>query len=133
MEFECIKSIKELHIFIESWLIGGIDKSKQKFQYFKDALGEEFIIINPNGSIQTKQDIVNDFWEAHGVQPEKFKISILDIKVRYESKNMCMLTYIEEQKNTVKSARISTVIFQKSAVKEQVYWAHLHETWVERK
>lgn len=129
MEIECCKNIKELHVFIESWLKGAAEKSKQEFQYFEDALAEDFIIIHPSGELQTKLDIISDFWSAYGVQSENFTIEIRNIKVRFESENICIINYEEWQTGVEKSARISTVVFKKSINSNKNNWLHLHETW----
>ena len=129
MEIECRKYIIDLHVFIESWLIGSVEKSKLEFQYFKDALDTDFIIIHPSSELQTKPSIISDFWKAYGIQPESFKIEIQDINVRFMSENICIMNYKECQFDTNKSVRISTVIFQKLINSNKIYWLHLHETW----
>jgi len=129
MEIECRKNIKELHVFIESWLKGAVEKSKQEFQYFEDALDEDFIIIHPSSKLQTKLDIISDFWSAYGVQSENFTIEIRNIKVRFESENICIINYEEWQTGAEKSARISTVTFRKPVNSNKSNWLHLHETW----
>lgn len=129
MEAECRKNIEDLHKFIEAWLMGSIEKSKQTFQYFDDALDEKFVIIHPDGKLQTKPEIINDFWNAYGVQSKNFTIEVRNITVRSASENACLMTYEEWQAGTEKSARISSVIFQKSEDNNKVYWFHLHETW----
>jgi len=133
MEIECRKNIKELHAFIESWLKGAVEKSKQEFQYFKDELDEDFVIIHPSGELQTKSDIINDFWNAYGVRPENFIIEIRNIKIRSEAKDICILNYEEWQTSVEESARISTVIFRKSKNSNKNNWFHLHETWFPNK
>jgi hypothetical protein len=129
MEAECHQNIEELHLFIEAWLIGSVEKSKQKFQYFDDALDENFVIIHPNGKLQTKPEITHDFWHAYGSQPEHFAIEIRNITVRSASENFCVMTYEEWQTSTEQSARISSVVFRKSEDNNKIYWFHLHETW----
>lgn len=129
MEIECRRNIKELHVFIESWLKGSVEKSRLEFQHFEGALDEDFIIIHPSGKLQTKVDIISDLWEAYGIQSESFTITIRDIKIRSVSENICILNYEEWQTGVEKLARISTVIFRKSANSSKNYWLHLHETW----
>lgn len=129
MERECRKNITELHVFIESWLKGAVEKTKQEFRYFEDSLDEEFIIIHPTGVLQDKLDIIGDFWSAYGVQSEDFSIEIRNTQVRFESENMCILTYEEWQTGVEKTARISTVVFRKSINSNTNSWLHLHETW----
>ena len=133
MEKECQKNIVELHIFIEYWLKGLVEKTRQEFQYIDDALDKNFVIIHPSGEIQTKTDIIDDLWEAYGVQLESFAISIRDIKVRSLSENICIMNYEEWQTGVKKSMRISTVIFRKSLINNKSYWLHLHETWLPSK
>ncbi|MFV2005232.1 MAG: hypothetical protein ACC650_08485 [Gammaproteobacteria bacterium] len=129
MEIECRKNIRELHVFIESWLKGAVEKSRQEFQYFEDELDEEFVIIHPGGELQTKSEIISDFWNAYGVQSENFIIEIRNIKIRFESKDICIMNYEEWQTSVEKTARISTVIFRKSLNSNKNNWLHLHETW----
>ncbi|GBE08196.1 hypothetical protein BMS3Bbin11_01456 [bacterium BMS3Bbin11] len=130
METECRRNIKELHVFIESWLKGLVEKSRLEFQYFEDALDKDFIIIHPSGKLQTKPDITSDLWEVYGVRPKSFTITIRDIKIRSISENICILNYEEWQTGVEELARISTVIFRKPANSSKNYWFHLHETWV---
>lgn len=128
METECHNNILVLHVFIESWLNASIDKSRQAFQYFEDALDSDFVIIHPGGKIQSKPDIVNDFWLAHGVKPESFKIEIKNIQNRFLSESLCILNYEEHQTET--PSRISTVVFMKTTNTSTFRWFHLHETWL---
>jgi len=129
MEIECRNNISELHVFIESWLKGLVEKTKQEFQYFEDELDEDFIIIHPTGELQKKREIISDFWSAYGVQSNNFKIEIKNIKIRSESENICIMNYEEWQTGAENSARISTVIFRKSSKNNKNCWLHLHETW----
>jgi len=129
MEKDCRSNIIELHIFIESWLKGSVDKSRLVFQYFEEALDDNFIIIHPSGEQQARSDLVSGFWNAYGIQPDNFSIEIRDIKTRFISENICTMNYEEWQTGVEKSARISTVIFQKSMNSGKIHWLHLHETW----
>ena len=129
MEKECRKYIIDLHVFIESWLIGSLEKSNLEFQRFKDALDTDFVIIHPSGELQTKPSIISDFWKAYGIRSESFKIEILDVDVRFMSEDVCIMNYKECQFDVDKSVRISTVIFRKSLNSDKIYWLHLHETW----
>jgi len=129
METECRENIEGLHRFIEAWLLGSIEKSRQRFRYFDDALDKKFIIIHPSGELQTKSDISSDLWNAHGVRSKQFSIAIRNITVRSASENCCILTYEEWQTGTEKPARLSTVVFRRSEDNNRIYWFHLHETW----
>jgi len=129
VEIECRKNIEELHIFIETWLKGSADKSKPIFQHFEDELDDDFVIIHPSGEVQDKSNIISDFWNAHGVQPNNFSIQIRNIKVRSESQDICTLNYEEWQTGVDTTVRISTVIFRKSKISGKNNWFHLHETW----
>lgn len=130
MELECHKKIKALHVFIESWLTGRVEKSKQEFRYFEDELDAEFIIIHPSGDLQTKPDITSGFWGAHGGQSKNFIVEIRNIKMRYASQDICIMNYEEWQTDEKESVRISTVVFRKSKSNNKISWLHLHETWM---
>jgi len=129
MEIECRKNIHDLHVFIERWLRGSLEKSRLKFQYFADALDEDFVIIHPDGECQIKSEIVNGLWDAHGAESENFTIEIRDTQFCVAAKNICVLTYEEWQAGTEESVRISTVVFKKSEHNSKCCWLHLHETW----
>ena len=129
MEIECRDNIIKLHEFIESWLKGTVDKSKQIFQYFEDTLDSNFIIVHPSGELQSKEEITNDLWSAYGVQSECFSIKISDIVLRVISDTACLLNYEEHQEGKEPSTRISSVLFKKSETSEDYHWVHLHETW----
>jgi len=130
MEIECRRKIIELHIFIESWLKGSIERTKLEFQYFENALDKDFIIIHPDGKLQSKLEIIDVFREAYGVQPDSFSIEIRNIKLRSIADNICIMNYEEWQTGVEKSARLSTVIFRKPVNSGKIYWLHLHETWL---
>lgn len=129
METECRKNINQLHVFIESWLKGSVEKSRPEFQYFEDTLDKDFVIVHPSGELQSKPDISSDLWRAHGVRSESFSIAIRDISVSHVSGDICVMNYQEWQTGVEKTARISTVIFRKSTIDNKIYWLHLHETW----
>jgi hypothetical protein len=129
MEIECREKIKDLHVFIESWLKGSVEKTKLEFRNFEDVLDEDFIIIHPSGKLQNKLEIIHNFWNAYGVHRNDFTIEIRNIKIRSESQNICIMNYEEWQNGVEKSRRISTVIFRKAVNSNKIYWLHLHETW----
>ncbi len=130
MEIECHRKIIDLHIFIESWLKGAIERAKLEFQYFENALDKDFTIIHPDGKLQSKLEIIDVFWKAYGVHPDSFAIEIQNIKVRYLSNNICIMNYEEWQTGVEKTGRLSTVIFRKTVNSDKIYWLHLHETWL---
>ena len=129
MEIECRNNIIKLHEFIESWLKGSVDKSKQIFKYFEDALDSNFIIVHPSGDLQSKEDITNDLWSAYGQQSKSFSIKISDIELRFISDTICLLNYEEHQEGKESSTRISSVVFKKCENSNNYHWLHLHETW----
>lgn len=130
MEITCSRKIKELHVFIESWLKGSVEKNKMVFKYFEDELNNDFIIIQPNGKPQTKENIISGFWEAYGVRSTEFKIEIRNINNRLITDNICILTYEEWQIGEEKSGRLSTAVFKKPLNSNHYYWFHLHENWI---
>jgi len=129
MEIECQNNIIVLHEFIESWLKGTVDKSKQIFQYFEDALDSNFVIVNPGGDLQLKEQVTKNLWSAYGTQSESFNINIKNITIRFMSDSVCLLNYEEHQTGTEVTTRISSVLFKKSKNTNNYHWLHLHETW----
>jgi hypothetical protein len=128
MEMECHRRITELHRFIEGWLNGSMDKTRHQFQYFDDALDDDFVLISPDGDLQSKQNIVSDFWMAHGAKSADFKIEIKYSHSRITTDNICIIHYEEHQIGNTSSARIGTAVFRKTA--DTLHWYHLHETWL---
>ncbi|NOK59312.1 MAG: hypothetical protein GFH27_549283n228 [Chloroflexi bacterium AL-W] len=130
MQAQCAHEILELHHFIESWLLGAVEQTREQFVRFEGAMAEDFEIIHPNGNVQPKAAICNSFWGAYGVQNPPFTVRIKNIQCRVVSKPYCLLTYEEWQTGERETARLSTVLFRQVPNQDRVEWVHLHETWL---
>jgi hypothetical protein len=128
MDDKCRAEVEELHRFIEGWLTGSIEKTREQFARFEDALAEDFVIVHPSGTWQEKSAICAEFWRAHGVRPSSFAIDIQKLKVRVTAPLYCLLMYEEWQRDVEVSGRLSSALFREAA--DGIRWVHLHETWL---
>ena len=53
-----VGEVVRLHEVIEGWTTGRLPETDAAFAGFADALGPDFIIINPEGSIETREHVV---------------------------------------------------------------------------
>jgi hypothetical protein len=127
----CRSEIVQLHIFIEGWLNGTLDKIHDVFERFEGAFDEDFLIVHPSGQAQIKSEILADIWEAHGKRPKPFAITIKNVTLRTCAGPLCLVTYEEWQSGDTETTRLSSVLFKKQAGGDQIRWLHLHETFVE--
>ncbi|MEA1897732.1 MAG: hypothetical protein U9N53_08735 [Bacteroidota bacterium] len=126
----CRLEIEALHRFIEAWMNASIEKTDTIFERFSNALDPDFIIIDPNGESKTKKEITESFWNAYGIRPKSFRISIKNFNPRIASNNYFMATYEEWQSGEKESGRLSTIVFKMSTLNNAISWFHLHETWI---
>ena len=56
------------HVFIEAWL-AGTTTDEAGWQQFADVLDDEFVIVPPTGTAQSKPALLERFHAAHGAAP----------------------------------------------------------------
>ena len=125
-----IDEVKNLHKFIQGWLIGSEPKTEEAFSCFRDALDPDFEIVHPTGAVEHCQELVKSFWSAHGIKEKSFAIEIRNLNHRLTFGDFALVTYEEWQFGESTTGRVSSVLLRKREKGNKLLWVHLHETWV---
>ena len=125
-----IDEVKNLHKFIQGWLTGSVPKTEEAFSRFRDALDADFVIVDPTGVAEHRDEMVKSFWSAHGVREKTFAIKIRNFNHRLTFGDFALVTYEEWQFGETTTGRVSSVLFRILEKENKVRWVHLHETWI---
>jgi len=128
MQDKFINEVVELHQFFESWLSGGIAQTQPLFTKFKNALAEDFKMIEPSGKVLQKNELLEAFWHAHGAMPAPFSIKVKQAKARVLDKGLALVVYEEWQTGVDETARVSSALLRETD--KGMQWLHVHETWL---
>ncbi len=136
MKSSCHSEVSELHIFFQKWFNAELHKSNLVFQRFTTVLHPKFVLISPDGRKRTKNEIIQEIWDAYGSRdPQKnpMKLWIENYVYQGEFNTIHIITYEEWQiNNSIKKGRLSTAIFEKTSnIYNNICWLHVHETWLE--
>ncbi|NOH14262.1 MAG: hypothetical protein HND51_21675 [Chloroflexi bacterium] len=125
------REIGELHQFFEDWFLGKLPQTKEAFARFSSHMAEDFHIIPPSGAIISREELINNLWNAHNNTDAEFKIWVENIQV-YVRPSFIYATYEEWQRRDGETTvRLSTAIFQEiEGAANQLQWLHVHETWM---
>ena len=117
--------VEELHQFIEGWLTGSIEKTREQFARFEDALAADFVIVHPSGKWQERSAVCAEFWKAHGVRSSSFAIDIQKLKLRVTAPPYCLVMYEEWQRDVEVSGRLSSALFREAADGESAGFTYM--------
>jgi hypothetical protein len=123
----CAVWIGDLHRVIEDWLTGRSPRTGDALAAFDSAHADRFTMINPDGTLLRRDELLPGFESAHGSVPE-LSIRIENVAVLHASADVVLVTYEEWQGSR---GRRSTVLL---AVDGEgpggMRSRHLHETWI---
>ncbi len=122
----------DFHRFFEAWY-DAATADKTDFGRCELTFGQAFHMIPPTGRIfdctETIELIRANRASFHG----DFSIEISDIRARFETADMIVVTYVEAQTRAGKYSRrqASALFTASSSAPNGVEWQHLHETWLQ--
>lgn len=132
LKTQCEQEIQELHQFFEDWFAGKVDQTEEEFSRFSRVLCDEFLIVSPNGSRTGRERLLEEFRQGYGKYANRgMEIWVESPEVRYETEELCLMTYEEWQKLGGKmNTRLSTALFRadEESSPNGVKWVHVHET-----
>ncbi|MHA1976264.1 MAG: hypothetical protein ACW98I_05125 [Candidatus Hodarchaeales archaeon] len=136
MEAVLNSEVNELHLFFQKWFNGEVHKSNLIFQRFTTVLHPNFVLISPDGRKRSKNEIIQEVWDAYGSrdpQNNPMKIWIENYVYQGEFDSIYIINYEEWQNNNSNNkGRVSTAIFKKASnLYNNLSWLHVHETWLE--
>lgn len=118
--------VTRLHDFFQGWFCGDSDLSLGDFS---DALADDFVIISPGGTKNTRDEIVGIVERAR--DSARVEITIAKPRVAVEG-DVTVGTYEEHQiRNGRPTKRISTAVLTATADTPGGWlWNLVHETWL---
>ena len=125
------QEVVQLHDFFFAWMRG--EAPAGDFSRAKTAIGKNFRMISPDGTIEESAAVIAWIKGAHGSRPSPFDITTLDLRTIWEGNGAVLLEYTEQQYRDGKTTRRrSTALFLANpAAPCGVEWRHLQETWMD--
>ncbi|MFW9778021.1 MAG: hypothetical protein ACFFE8_04140 [Candidatus Heimdallarchaeota archaeon] len=129
------REIRELHDFFVKWYNGQIPRSKVGFSRLEEAIADDFVLLSPNGQINSRKQVIDHIYSAYGSHKKDttpFQIRIENITIQPISSSFFIAMYEEwHDSNRIHPGRISTALFHINPnLANGVEWIHLHETWI---
>lgn len=121
--------IEALHDFFVEWYCGECDQ--EAFETVQRALGDSFERVAPDGSIDSREEILESVRGAYDAyEPGAFEIEIRDVVVVESMDDRALVRYEEWQSApSGTNGRLSTVLF--ATADSGITWRYLQETWLE--
>jgi hypothetical protein len=135
MEQRLSDEVVELHQFFQDWFNATLAPSEEEFRRFSSVMGEDFVIISPNGELAEREELVERLRAAHGIWSEMTlpgRIWIENLQVRHQVGDQILVLYEEWQEIEGEArGRLSTALFRRSEnTPNGVEWVHVHEVWL---
>ncbi len=128
MSDRIINEVTALHQFFEAWLSGSVDKSREVYNRFENAMAEDFVMVPPGSNLLPRDIIMDIFWEEHGTKPTSFKIEIRNPVAREVADSLFLVSYEEWQFDPEQSARVTTALMKENP--SGIQWLSVHESWL---
>ena len=128
MSNKFINEVVELHQFFEAWLSGAIDKSRENYGRFENAMASDFTMVPPDSTILPRDVIMDIFWQEHGSKTASFRIEIKNPSVRKLAESLYLVNYEEWQFGQENTARAATALLKETP--SGIQWQHVHESWL---
>jgi hypothetical protein len=128
------EEIVRLHRIIERWLSGRARVDGPDLDEFRAALAPGFTMVDPDGDVGQRDEVLAMVRAAHGVQPT-IKIRICDVALVASDaarSTVVVARYREDHHGTTaqRPCRFATVVFiRDDHAPHGPRWKHLHETW----
>ena len=125
------QEVVALHAFFEAWMRQS--GSVADFAEVEAALGSDFRLISPDGSMDEREAVVASISKARGARGREFTIVVYEPRTIWTGCDAVLLEYTERQYRDGRTTRRrSTALFLASSrAPRGVEWRHLQETWIE--
>ena len=132
MSRSCREEVLALHKFFEDWFAGRAADDDAAFARCADALAPGFRLVNPDGELTERDDLLTRIRGAHAQYHDTyFHIRIEEIEQRDLADDLYLVTYQEWQETDgFWTARWTTALMRDSDDAPGVQWLHVHETWI---
>jgi len=128
----CETEVLELHRFFERWYLGEPDPHGEDFSRLSDVLTEDFRMVNPDGEVVARSELLTGLRRNHGTRSDDFQIRVENVSYRMVGRTAAAVTYEEWHEEGGRTrGRVSTAILREhSSTPNGVEWLHVHETWL---
>ena len=118
-----------LHTFFIHWLRPGAEGDLAELER---VLAPDFRMVTPDGKALDRAAVISAIGDAKGSRGADFAITVLAPRALYETAEVVLLEFIEEQyREGGITRRLSTALFTpEERAPRGVLWRHLHETWI---
>ncbi len=130
----CAAEVRRLHTVIADWTTGALDNTDENFAAFANALAPDFVIINPSGVEENREQVIPRFLGLYAARAGRgFRIEIREPILRHDLGERALVTYRE---HWFEGERETSVIFSTALLQLPnggtggTAWLHLHETWL---
>lgn len=124
-----IKEIRTLHNYLERWMKGEVIDQRRGPTRLAKALANDFMVVHPNGTHETKKNVIRNFASAYGEKPSDYTLNIRDISVEILPGGYCLATYKESHGGEAGRTRLSCALLHNRSVQKDVEWLFLQETF----
>ena len=130
----CRDEIDALHRCFEDWFNGCVPKTAEAFSRIDTALGEDFVIVMPQGKKVERGPLLKGLYDAHAGR-QGIRIWIENVRVLEEDRALVVAEYEEWQtEDGEPTSRHSTAVFRRDEEKPNgLEWLRVHETWFDRR
>ena len=136
----CQKEVLRVHAFFVDWFTGKLEKSTDILdEQFSGRLSDDFVMINPQGRLLSKPQLVTGIMQAHNSHTDTdtdtdtdFEIHIHNVQLLQNlTEELKLVSYEEWQRISGKTtARRSTAVMKINNA-TSIEWKSVHETWLE--
>ena len=125
--------IVALHRFFEDWFNARLPQTEDAFKSMDQVMGEEFIIVMPDGRSVGRNPLLELLYKAHGKRVG-IKIWIEDVRPIIQEGGLTVAEYQEWQtEDGETTSRVSTAVFRDAPeTPNGQSWLRVHETWINR-
>ncbi|MCY3555666.1 MAG: DUF4440 domain-containing protein [Gemmatimonadetes bacterium] len=130
----CRSEIDALHRCFEDWFNGCVPRTAETFSRIDTALGEDFVIVMPQGSKVERGPLLKGLYDAHAGR-QGIRIWIENVRVLEADRALIVAEYEEWQtEGGETTSRHSTAVFRRDEEKPNgLEWLRVHETWFDRR
>ena len=134
MDDHCHREIVDLHKFFEDWFNGKIATDDDAAGRLDAALGPKFEMVDPDGRIVPREEIVQIVRDARGRDATDggVRIRIENVRCRplVDAVWICLYEEWQMRNGTDRGLRSTAILRRAEHAPHGIEWVHLHETWL---
>lgn len=126
LESEVWAQIEGFHSFLQRWLRGEGEPTRERIEKAVEPFDSEFLAIGPGGERQTRDQLVSWLRENWGRDPS-LTVRLAAPELFWKSEEAVLLGYQEHQWGLLPNSRRAVALFDTRGGLSR--WVHLSESW----